>query len=112
MDRSHPGAGRQALLGSAMGLGFVAVSTLLIVAFGGYSFSWAHHAVGGTPASVLAVQAGAALTEELMFRGVALQAIEQRWGSRVAESTAWPLSLVGERTTAEPALGLGIGGCG
>ncbi|MEY9891413.1 membrane protease YdiL (CAAX protease family) [Catenulispora sp. MAP5-51] len=78
------GAGRQALLGGAMGLGFVAVSTLLIVAFGGYSFSWAHHAVVGTVASVLAVQAGAALTEELMFRGVALQAIEQRWGSRVA----------------------------
>ncbi|ACU76243.1 Abortive infection protein [Catenulispora acidiphila DSM 44928] len=78
------GAARQALLGSAMGLGFVAVSTLLIVAFGGYSFSWAHHAVGGTLASVLAVQAGAALTEELMFRGVALQAIEQRWGTVVA----------------------------
>lgn len=81
------GAGRQALLGSAIGLGFVAVSTLLIVAFGGYSFSWAHHAVAGTLASVLAVQAGAALTEELMFRGVVLQAVEQRWGSRVAVAT-------------------------
>jgi membrane protease YdiL (CAAX protease family) len=78
------GAVRQALLGNAIGLGFVAVSTLLIVAFGGYSFSWAHHAVAGTLFSVLAVQAGAALTEELMFRGVVLQAIEQRWGSRVA----------------------------
>ncbi|MFJ5034530.1 lysostaphin resistance A-like protein [Streptomyces sp. NPDC088560] len=81
------GAGRQALLGSAIGLGFVAVSTLLIAAFGGYSFSWAHHAVAGTLTSVLAVQAGTALTEELMFRGVALQAIEQRWGSRVAVAT-------------------------
>jgi membrane protease YdiL (CAAX protease family) len=78
------GAGRQALLGSVIGLGFVAAATVLIAAFGGYSFSWAHHAVAGTLASVLAVQAGAALTEELMFRGVALQAIEQRWGSRAA----------------------------
>ncbi|MFC9425725.1 CPBP family intramembrane glutamic endopeptidase [Streptomyces sp. NPDC056987] len=30
------------------------------------------------------VQAGAAVTEELMFRGFALQALEQRWGSRAA----------------------------
>lgn len=78
------GAGRQVLLGSAIGLGFIAAAALLIVALGGYSFSWAHHAVLPTVASVLAVQAGAAVTEELMFRGVALQAIEQRWGSWVA----------------------------
>ena len=60
-------------LGSAIGLGFVAVwRPLLIAAFGGYSFSWAHHwSCGRTLASVLAVQAGAAVTEELMFRGVA-----------------------------------------
>jgi hypothetical protein len=67
------GAGRQALLGGAIGLAFVTVSALLIAAFGGYSFSWAHHAVLPTVASVLAVQAGAAVTEELMFCGVALQ---------------------------------------
>src|ERR1039457_3573461 len=78
------GAGRQVLLGSAIGLAFVMASALLIAAFGGYSFSWAHSAVLPAVASVLAVQAGAAVTEELMFRGVALQAIEQRWGSRAA----------------------------
>jgi membrane protease YdiL (CAAX protease family) len=78
------GAGRQALLGGAIGLAFVMAVALLIAVFGGYSFSWAHSAVLPTVASVLAVQAGAAVTEELMFRGVALQAIEQRWGSRVA----------------------------
>jgi hypothetical protein len=78
------GAGRQALLGSAIGLGFIVAAAVLIAALGGYSFSWAHHAVLPTVASVVAVQAGAAVTEELMFRGVALQAIEQRWGSRVA----------------------------
>jgi len=37
-----------------------------------------------TVASVLPVQAGTAVTEELIFRGAALQAIEQRWGSRAA----------------------------
>jgi hypothetical protein len=78
------GAARQALLGSAIGLGFIAAAAALIAAFGGYSFSWAHHDVLSTVASVVAVQAGAAVTEELMFRGVALQAIEQRWGSKVA----------------------------
>lgn len=30
------------------------------------------------------VQAGAAVTEELLFRGLALQALEQLWGSRAA----------------------------
>jgi uncharacterized protein len=78
------GAGWQVLLGSVIGLGFIVAAALLITALGGYSFSWAHHAVLPTVASVLAVQAGGAVTEELMFRGVALQAIEQRWGSRVA----------------------------
>lgn len=78
------GAARHALLGSAIGLGFIAAAAALIAAFGGYSFSWAHHGVLSTVASVVAVQAGAAVTEELVFRGVALQAIEQRWGSKVA----------------------------
>jgi uncharacterized protein len=78
------GAARQALLGSAIGLGFIVAATALIAAFGGYSFSWAHHGVLSTMASVVAVQIGAAVTEELIFRGVALQAIEQRWGSKVA----------------------------
>jgi membrane protease YdiL (CAAX protease family) len=78
------GAARHALLGSAIGLGFIAAAVALITAFGGYSFSWAHHGAASAVASVVAVQAGAAVTEELMFRGVALQAIEQRWGSKVA----------------------------
>lgn len=78
------GAGRQALLGGAIGLAFLLTTALLITVLGGFSFSWAHSAVLPAVASVLAVQAGAAVTEELIFRGVALQAIEQRWGSWVA----------------------------
>ncbi|MFJ8798703.1 lysostaphin resistance A-like protein [Streptomyces sp. NPDC102487] len=78
------GAGREALLGGAIGLGFVLLSTLLIVMFGGYSFSWAGHGFFAVVVSAVVVQAAAAVTEELMFRGVALQALEQMWGSRAA----------------------------
>ncbi|MFJ8691660.1 CPBP family intramembrane glutamic endopeptidase [Streptomyces roseolilacinus] len=78
------GAGREALLGGAIGLGFVLVSALLITAFGGYSFSWAGHGFTAVVWSAVTVQIGAAVTEELLFRGLALQALEQLWGSRAA----------------------------
>ncbi|WP_432063756.1 CPBP family intramembrane glutamic endopeptidase [Streptomyces sp. C10-9-1] len=78
------GAGREALLGGGIGLGFILVSTFLITVLGGYSFSWAGHGFLSVLWSALAVQTGAAVTEELMFRGLALQALEQLWGSRVA----------------------------
>ena len=81
---ARQGAGREALRGGAVGLGFVLVSTLLITAFGGYSFSWAGNGFFSVVWSAAMVQAGAAVTEELMFRGLALQALEQLWGSRAA----------------------------
>ncbi|MGW2277757.1 CPBP family intramembrane glutamic endopeptidase [Streptomyces sp. NPDC001770] len=81
---ARQGAGREALRGGALGLGFVLVSTLLIAAFGGYSFSWAGNGFFSIVLSAAMVQTGAAVTEELMFRGFALQALEQRWGSRTA----------------------------
>ncbi|MFD7876969.1 CPBP family intramembrane glutamic endopeptidase [Streptomyces sp. NPDC059766] len=78
------GAGRQALLGGAIGLGFILVSTILISAFGGYSFSWADNGFLSVVWSAVVAQLGAAVTEELMFRGFALQALEEMWGSRAA----------------------------
>ncbi|TKA12774.1 CPBP family intramembrane glutamic endopeptidase [Actinacidiphila oryziradicis] len=78
------GAGREALLGAGAGLGFILVSALLITTFGGYSFSWAGNGFLSVVWSAVMVQMGAAVTEELMFRGLALQALEQRWGSRVS----------------------------
>ncbi|MDX3099568.1 CPBP family intramembrane glutamic endopeptidase [Nonomuraea angiospora] len=81
---AREGAGREALSGAGVGLGFVLVCALLIAAAGGYSFSWSS---GNLLAAVLAVAAtavGAAVTEELMFRGLALQALEAMWGSRAA----------------------------
>ncbi|MER7791573.1 CPBP family intramembrane glutamic endopeptidase [Streptomyces sp. NPDC097640] len=78
------GAGRDALLGGGIGLGFILVSALLITAFGGYSFSWAGNGFMSVVWTTVVVQIGAAVTEELMFRGLALQALEQLWGSRAA----------------------------
>ncbi|KIF79029.1 peptidase [Streptomyces sp. 150FB] len=83
-ELARRGAGREVLLGGGIGLAFVLVSALLITVFGGYSFSWAGNGFLPVVASAVAVQAGAAVTEELMFRGLALQALEQLWGSRVA----------------------------
>ena len=78
------GAVREALLGCGIGLGFILVSALVIMAFGGYSFSWAGNGFFSGVASAVTVQAGAAVTEELMFRGLALQGLERMVGSRAA----------------------------
>ncbi|GLW56378.1 CPBP family intramembrane glutamic endopeptidase [Kitasatospora phosalacinea] len=79
------GAGRELLLGGGIGLGFVLAAAFLITALGGYSFSWTG---GGGVLSLVggavALQVGAAVSEELLFRGLALQALEQLWGSRAA----------------------------
>ncbi|GLW72722.1 CAAX amino protease [Kitasatospora phosalacinea] len=78
------GAGRELLLGGGIGLGFVLAAAFLITVLGGYSFSWKGGGVLSLVGSAVAVQVGAAVGEELMFRGLALQALEQVWGSRVA----------------------------
>ncbi|MET9994358.1 CPBP family intramembrane glutamic endopeptidase [Streptomyces mutabilis] len=81
---ARSGAGREVLLGGGIGLGFVLVSVLLVAAFGGYSFSWAGDGFVSVVWSAAVVQIGAAVTEELMFRGLALQALEKLWGSGAA----------------------------
>jgi uncharacterized protein len=77
-------AGREAALGGAIGLAFIVVSALLIAGLGGYSFSWSRDGVVSAVASAVVTAVGAAVTEELMFRGAALQGLEQRWGSGIA----------------------------
>lgn len=76
--------GREALRGAGLGAGFVIASVLVIAGFGGYSVHWADDAGLGVLLSVVCVSIGAAVTEELLFRGLALQAIELLAGSRVA----------------------------
>ena len=75
-------AGREALSGAGIGLGFVLVSVLLITIFGGYSFTWSSGDVLPVVLGMVAVSVGAAVTEELMFRGLALQALERLCGSQ------------------------------
>ncbi|MFE6711011.1 CPBP family intramembrane glutamic endopeptidase [Streptomyces sp. NPDC057695] len=78
------GALREALLGGAIGLGFILVPVVLLTVFGGYTFSWADHGFLGVLWTTVMVQIGGSVTEELLFRGLALQALEQWWGSRAA----------------------------
>ncbi|GHE27373.1 hypothetical protein GCM10018781_79980 [Kitasatospora indigofera] len=83
-ETARRGAGRAALLGGGIGLAFILVSALLITLFGGYSFSWAGSDVLSVVRTAVMVQIGAAITEELVFRALALQALEELWGSRAA----------------------------
>lgn len=78
------GAGAEALRGAGLGVGFVLASTALIAVFGGYSFTWSGNGLWSVLGSVLIVGVGAAITEELMFRGLALQGLERLFGSRAA----------------------------
>lgn len=74
----------EALLGAALGLGFVAVSAAVVTALGGYTFRVADVDLLAVVAPILAVTVGAAVVEELVFRGLALQALERLLGSWVA----------------------------
>jgi membrane protease YdiL (CAAX protease family) len=74
----------EALLGAAVGLGFVAVSAAVVTALGGYTFRVADVDLLAVVAPILAVTVGAAVTEELTFRGFALQAFERLLGSWTA----------------------------
>src|SRR5690625_264186 len=78
---------RDALLGAAIGLGFAAVSVGVVAGLGGYTFTWAPDsapAVAGAVAPVLATAVAAAVTAELIYRGLALQAVERLVGSWIA----------------------------
>ncbi|MFJ7985729.1 lysostaphin resistance A-like protein [Streptomyces sp. NPDC096351] len=81
---ARAGAWREALLGGGLGLAFILVVLGLITLFGGYSFTWAGHGFAGVLWAAVMMQLNAAVIEELMFRGLALQALERRWGSAVA----------------------------
>jgi len=76
------GAVPQFLIGSAIGLVFIGASILAVLTE--FSFSRASGNALSIVASMAAVSLGAAVTEELLFRGLALQALEQVFGRWVA----------------------------
>jgi len=72
-------SGIQALLGIVLGLVFIGASMLAVLT----EFSFARSSGDALPivASMAAVSLGGAVTEELLFRGLALQALERLCGS-------------------------------
>ncbi|WP_040951014.1 CPBP family intramembrane glutamic endopeptidase [Gorillibacterium massiliense] len=71
----------EVILGAVVGLIFIIVSTALIVLLGGYSFKWSNENVGSIVWPIITTQLVAAFVEELIFRGLAFQAIERMGGS-------------------------------
>lgn len=69
-------------IGIAIGVGFIGVSVLMVITE--FSFGLSPGAGTSIVASMVAVQAGAAVTEELIFRGLLLQALERLCGSWAA----------------------------
>lgn len=78
-------AGMETVLGVLTGSIFIIGSTLIIMALGGYSFQWASSA---DTSSILIFSItpalSAAIVEELIFRGLMLQAIDKIGGKTLA----------------------------
>ncbi|WP_220034453.1 CPBP family intramembrane glutamic endopeptidase [Curtobacterium sp. MCPF17_047] len=73
-------ASREALTGLGIGAAFVIVSYGIVLVAGGYSIDWAPRDVGKTLMLAIAVNASAAVIEELTFRGLLFQGIERLGG--------------------------------
>lgn len=85
LELSRRRAGLEAVRGVLTGTIFVLGSTLIIVAMGGYSFQWA----SGTDTesvllSAIEINLGAAIVEELLFRGLLFQALNRLGGDWLA----------------------------
>ncbi|WP_307832133.1 CPBP family intramembrane glutamic endopeptidase [Prauserella cavernicola] len=71
-----------AVIGTVLGVVMIAASVLMVITE--FSFAPASGDVTAIVASMVAIQLGAAVTEELVFRGLAFQALERLWGSWMA----------------------------
>lgn len=83
-ELARAGGLRQVLVGAGIGAGFVLASIAVITLLGGYTIAW--HPVDAVRTVILAVavNVGAAIVEEAIFRGLAFQAIERiRGGKRL-----------------------------
>ncbi|MFS0868762.1 CPBP family intramembrane glutamic endopeptidase [Paenibacillus xylanilyticus] len=84
-ELSRKGAGLEAVMGALTGLIFIALSTIIIVSLGSYSFQWVNEADTVT-VLIVSIKAalGAAIVEELIFRGLMFQAINKLLGTWTA----------------------------
>ncbi len=98
LSELEPGrAMAEALAGLAVGAVFVGGSAGLIALLGGYCFTWGRRRRSSC-LTALTVNLGAAVVEELVFRGVAFQALEQlagRWAALAGTSLFFGLVHLG-----------------
>lgn len=78
------GAARELLWGIGAGAGFIAASVGIIALFGGLTFTWADNDPASVVLPALSVSIGAAVVEELVFRGLLLQSISLATGRWIA----------------------------
>lgn len=83
-ELARRGALFEALLGIEVGLVFIAVSVAMITVLGGYRIEWAASDVLPVVLPIVAGNVGAAVVEEVIFRGLVLQALEQLGGGWMA----------------------------
>jgi membrane protease YdiL (CAAX protease family) len=74
----------EVIFGAVVGLIFIIVSTALIILFHGYSFTWSNEDISSVVWPMITTSLGAAFVEELIFRGLAFQAIEKMGGSWIS----------------------------
>jgi len=75
------GALRQGLQGIALGAGFILASIGIVTLLGGFSLSWHPVDAASTIALAIGINLGTAAVEEIVFRGLAFQAIEKLFGA-------------------------------
>lgn len=75
------GALRQGLQGVALGAGFIFASIGIATLLGGFSITWHPVNAANAVALVIGINVGAAAVEEIVFRGIAFQAIEKAYGA-------------------------------
>jgi len=81
-----------------IGLIFISVSTLIIFLLDGYSFKWLSASFSSVLLPAISTALGAAFVEELLFRGIAFQAIESmlgRWVALVVTSLFFGIAHLG-----------------
>ncbi|MCH1627202.1 CPBP family intramembrane glutamic endopeptidase [Ferdinandcohnia quinoae] len=84
--------------GVLIGLIFISISTLIIFLLDGYSFKWLSASVSSVLLPAIATALGAAFVEELLFRGIAFQAIESmigRWTALAVTSLFFGIAHLG-----------------
>jgi Predicted metal-dependent membrane protease len=84
-ELSRQRAGIESVMGVLTGTIFIAGSTLIIATMGGYSFHWSNSSDTGTVLlSSVGTSLGAAIVEELIFRGLIFHALNKWGGSWLA----------------------------